>query len=69
MDDLVERPPVRFANRGERTIGGISDAEQEGHQVVVGDTQVGARLLLIPHRGVPVPIPRSVAAIIIAIVA
>lgn len=38
-DDLGERPPIQFADRGERAISGISDAEKVGHQAVIGDAQ------------------------------
>lgn len=35
MDDLAERPPVRLADRRQRTIGRIADAEHEGNQVII----------------------------------
>ena len=53
MHDLVERPPARFADRGQRTISGIADTEWVRHLVVVGDAQDGAGFILIPLRLTP----------------
>jgi hypothetical protein len=50
MHDLVQRPPARFADRGQRTISGIADTEWVRHLVVVGDAQDGAGFILIPLR-------------------
>jgi len=50
MDNLVERPPIRFTDRLERAVRGIADAEKVGHLVVVGDPEDGAGFVRVPHR-------------------
>ncbi len=52
VDNLIEGPPVRFADGLQRAVRGIADAEQVRHLVTVGDAEDGARLVLIPHRRV-----------------
>src|SRR5260370_35647290 len=53
VDDLGEGPPIRLANRGERTIGGISHAEQKSPPVGVRHPQQRPRPLLSPPQGMP----------------
>src|SRR5271167_3257376 len=50
MDNLFERPTVRFADRLERAVSRIPDTEQVGHLVIVWNAQDLARLVLVPHR-------------------
>jgi hypothetical protein len=69
VHNLIERSPIRFADRLERAVSRIPDTEQIGNLVALGHTQNGPRLVLIPTDEWPVPMPRSAAAIIIAMVA
>ena len=58
-----------FADRLDRPVSRIIDSEQIGNLVVIGKTEDGGRLLSIPTDEWPVATLRSVAAIIIVIVA
>ena len=53
MDHVGEGAPIGLGDRLERTIGGISDTEKVRHDVVVGDSEESAGLLLVADRGVP----------------
>ena len=48
VDNLFERPPVRFADRLERAVSGIADTEQISHLITLGNGENGSRFVLIP---------------------
>ena len=46
MNDLIDWPAIRLVDRREGAVGGIPEPEEVRHDVVVGDTQDRAGLLL-----------------------
>ena len=50
MNDLIEWPAIRLVDRREGAVGGIPEPEEVGHDVVVGDTQDRAGLVLVADR-------------------
>jgi hypothetical protein len=51
MDDFIEWPTIWLPDRREGAVGGIPESEEVGHDVVVGDTQDRAGLLLFADCG------------------
>jgi hypothetical protein len=47
MNNFVERSAVGLVDWGERPVGGISEPEQVGHDVVVRHAEDRTRLVLI----------------------
>src|ERR1700722_12128991 len=52
MDDFPKRPPVGFTDGAERSVGRVSDADEEGHDIAFGYAQDGPGGGLVPDGGV-----------------